>query len=32
MNMVKHIAPYNSITCYVSNMKELASYFTNPGC
>ena len=28
MNMVKNIAPYNSITCYVKNMKELSAYFS----
>jgi hypothetical protein len=32
MNMVKNIAPHNSLTCYVKNMKELASYFTDPSC
>ena len=32
MNMVRNIAPHNSVTCYVKNMKELASYFTDPGC
>ena len=32
MNMVKNIAPVNSVCCYVKNMKELAEYFTAPGC
>jgi len=32
MNMVKNIAPHNSITCYVKNMKELVEYFIAPGC
>ena len=32
MNMVKNIAPHNSICCYVKNMMELAEYFTAPGC
>ena len=32
MNMVRNIAPHNSVTCYVKNMKELASYFTDPSC
>ena len=32
MKMVKNIAPHNSLTCYVKDMKELGSYFTDPGC
>lgn len=27
MKMVKNIAPYNSLTCYVKDMKELGLYF-----
>ena len=27
MNMVKNIAPHNSLTCYVKDMGELATYF-----
>ena len=32
MKMVKNIAPHNSLTCYVKDIKELGSYFTYPGC
>jgi len=32
MNMVRNIAPHNSVTCYVKNMKELVEYFTAPAC
>jgi len=32
MKMVKNIAPHNSIACYVKDMKELGSYFTDPAC
>ena len=32
MKMVRNIAPHNSLTCYVKDMKELGSYFTDPGC
>ena len=32
MKMVKNIAPHNSIACYVKDMKELGSYFTDPTC
>lgn len=32
MNMVRNIAPHNSITCYVKDMKELVEYFTSPAC
>ena len=32
MRMIQNIAPHNSICCYVKNMKELADYFTAPGC
>ena len=32
MSMVKHIAPNNSVCCYVKNMGELAEYFIAPGC
>ena len=27
MNMIKNIAPHNSLTCYVKDMEELATYF-----
>ena len=27
MNMVKNIAPHNSLICYVKDMEELATYF-----
>ena len=29
MKMVQHIAPYNSLCCYIDNMKALASHFIN---
>ena len=32
MEMIKHIAPHNSVVCYVKDMKELGSYFTDPAC
>ena len=32
MNMVKNIAPHNSIVCYVKDMKELAEHFISPAC
>ena len=32
MRLVKDIAPHNSLTCYVKDMKELGSYFTGPAC
>jgi len=32
IKMVRNIAPYNSLTCYVKNMKELAEYFISPTC
>ena len=32
MKMVRNIAPHNSLACYVKDMKELGSYFTDPGC
>lgn len=32
MKMIKNIAPHNSVTCYVKDMNELSSYFTNICC
>ena len=32
MRLVKDIAPHNSVVCYVKDMKELSSYFTDPAC
>ena len=32
MKMVRNIAPHNSLTCYVKDMKELGSCFTDPAC
>lgn len=32
MNMVRNIAPHNSVTCYVKDMKELVEYFKSPMC
>lgn len=32
MNMVKNIAPHNSLCCYVKDMKKLAAYFTDLTC
>jgi len=32
MNMVRNIAPHNSVTCYVKDMKELVEYFTAHAC
>ena len=32
MNMVKNIAPVNSVCCYVKNMKELTECFIGPKC
>ncbi len=32
MNMVKNIAPHNSLRCYVKDMKDLATYFTTTAC
>ena len=32
MEMVKHIAPHNSLTCYVKNMEELVIYFMTKHC
>ena len=30
ISMVNHIAPNNSVCCYVKSMEELAKYFTSP--